>query len=612
MNAIKVFFAVLLLVPIIAGADDKANAKIKSEYLYYGVHSAMGEEIVLPDSVIQPDSINGKLLIVSARDEFEPASFVVKPLKDIRNFLPVAADFKTADGKLIPASALDIRIVKVLVQSGGGAKNRHIRVLKPAVLLHDDALVKVDFDKMENYIRLSFPKEEKYQWISKEDDSIYFERFISSVENPIFDAKTIQPLCLRKDFNQQFWLTIHVPADAAPGLYESEIKLTADSKIFASIPVKLRVLPFKLPDPKTNYDPEKEFFAGVYYRSGKLDENGPGSITSGGRNLQQFKAELKNLLEHGIRYPTVVMQFDGYKNWRWNTWGKPADGGKVIEPTPEQRAQTVRLIQILRESGMSTRPLFAHTGGNFGFRSSYHRKEHKAILEDMVAYAHELTRAAAGHDDVYFYGVDEAAGDALTGEFEIWEDMKAMNAKVFTTAHRVAAPLVAGRIGLMIASGVPDRQFSKDMHDKGGLIWNYANPQAGDKPNPFPYRVNFGFGVYSANYDGIATYAYNVSALNPWNDFDNKVEPDLAFVIGTADGVVDTPSWEGYREGIDDVRYATKLRQEIIKTRNGGDKEKITIANEADAWLGQINVHKPGFDPGWTRLQVIEWILKLI
>ncbi len=607
MKAFIVLAALLLAAPLVQAAD-----AIAAKRLDYAIHNAMGEEIILPNSAMPTNGINAKLLIVAAPEEFEPASFVVKPSNDIKDFLPVATDFKTADGKVIPAAALDIRIVKALVQSGGGVKNRNIRVLKPCVLLHDDALVKVDFDKMENYIRLSFPEGEKYHWISKEEDSVYFERFISSKENPIYDAKTIRPLDIKKDFSQQFWLTIHVPADAAPGLYESTIKLTTGAELLASIPVKLRVLPFKLPDPKTNYDPEKEFYAGIYYRSGVLDENGPGSITSGRRNLQQFKAELKNLLEHGIRYPTVVMHFAGFRQWQWNTYGKPEGGGKIVEPTPEQRAQTIRLIQLLKESGMSTKPLFAHTGGNFGFREFYNRKAHKAILQDLIESAHKLTREAAGHDDIYFYGVDEAAGERLTKEFEVWEDMQAMKAKVFTTAHRVAAPLVAGKIAIMISSGVPGRQFSQDLHAKGGLIWNYANPQAGDKPNPFPYRVNFGFGVYSANYDGIATYAYNVSALNPWNDFDNKVEPDLAFVIGTADGVVDTPSWEGYREGIDDVRYATKLRQSIAKTRQGGDKNKIAIADAADAWLGEINVHTPGFDPGWTRLQIIEWILKLI
>ena len=90
------------------------------------------------------------------------------------------------------------------------------------------------------------------------------------------------------------------------------------------------------------------------------------------------------------------------------------------------------------------------------------------------------------------------------------------------------------------------------------------------------------------------------------------MEPDLAFVIGTADGVADTPSWEGYREGIDDIRYATKLRQEIRKAESGSDLRKKQIAVQAGLWLAKINVHAPGFDPEWTRFQIIEWILKLI
>lgn len=208
------------------------------------------------------------------------------------------------------------------------------------------------------------------------------------------------------------------------------------------------------------------------------------------------------------------------------------------------------------------------------------------------------------------YGVDEATGPALTGQFPAWKDVKKMGTNIFTTCSGGNLPLVAGKIDLIIASGVPSRKNSHLCHSRNTLIWNYANPQAGTKDQPFPYRANFGFGCYAANYDGIATYSYNTTALHPWNDFDNKVEPDLAFVLHTADGMVDTPSWEGYREGIDDVRYATMLRKCIQKYQKHPQKGKT--ASLADKFLLNINVHDPEFDPTWTRLQIIEFILKLV
>jgi hypothetical protein len=57
-----------------------------------------------------------------------------------------------------------------------------------------------------------------------------------------------------------------------------------------------------------------------------------------------------------------------------------------------------------------------------------------------------------------------------------------------------------------------------------------------------------------------ATYAYQHSFCNIWNDFDDPVFRDHVFAYPTVNGVIDTTAWEGYREGVDDVRYLTKLQ----------------------------------------------------
>jgi len=72
-----------------------------------------------------------------------------------------------------------------------------------------------------------------------------------------------------------------------------------------------------------------------------------------------------------------------------------------------------------------------------------------------------------------------------------------------------------------------------------------------------------------ANYDGASTFSYQAnSAGSTWNDFDNPVQRDLMMTYPTVTGVIDTIQWEGYREGQDDIRYATTLKLEIAKARN--------------------------------------------
>ena len=48
--------------------------------------------------------------------------------------------------------------------------------------------------------------------------------------------------------NQGFWADVYVPRDTAPGEYSGTINVTADGTRLGSVTVKLRVLPFTLPD----------------------------------------------------------------------------------------------------------------------------------------------------------------------------------------------------------------------------------------------------------------------------------------------------------------------------------------------------------------------------
>jgi len=46
------------------------------------------------------------------------------------------------------------------------------------------------------------------------------------------------------------------------------------------------------------------------------------------------------------------------------------------------------------------------------------------------------------------------------------------------------------------------------------------------------------------------------------------------FVYPTVDGVIDTIAWEGYREGIDDLRYLATLRKAIGKAEKSAAAQK--------------------------------------
>jgi len=56
------------------------------------------------------------------------------------------------------------------------------------------------------------------------------------------------PASVEAGTNQGFWADVYVPRDAAPGEYSGTIKVTADGVQLRPVSVKLRVLPFTLPD----------------------------------------------------------------------------------------------------------------------------------------------------------------------------------------------------------------------------------------------------------------------------------------------------------------------------------------------------------------------------
>ncbi|MHC4654988.1 MAG: hypothetical protein ACYS91_08205 [Planctomycetota bacterium] len=76
----------------------------------------------------------------------------------------------------------------------------------------------------------------------------------------------------------------------------------------------------------------------------------------------------------------------------------------------------------------------------------------------------------------------------------------------------------------------------------------------------------------------------------------------------TLNGVIDTIALEGYREAIDDIRYATTLKLQIERAKRSGNKQKKTEASSAEKWLSQLDVAEDLDD---VRSKIIDYILKL-
>ena len=523
---------------------------------------------VLPDTFPLPGRPSTTIAIVACRGEYEPASIVFRSdSQDVRNLKLVASDL-IGDGGSIANSNIDIRFVKVWYQAGGGwntiglSRLGKTKVLVPELLLKDDDLVEVDVRTQSNYLRLKSPSGTKL--VSVSEPNSLRERVQASVEDfPIHDAVDLQPITLRRNEVKQFWVTVYVPQDAAPGKYRGTISAMDDTGPLGALQVELQVLPVYLQAPNIQYS--------IYYR-GTLSENP--TISSEQKGHKQFVAELKNMQAHGVNNPAVYQRLDGQ--------------------------ELSRVLDIRKGVGLDTSALFyLGTGtGNPQTREALMELRRRAKMVRDIAKEY-------GIESVYFYGIDEAKAERLATQRKAWESVHQEGVKIFTAGYLDAYSLVGDLLDVLVMAGKLQKGQAQNFHRAGNKIFSYANPQTGPE-NPETFRRNYGLELWRNHYDGAMPYAYQDSMGFIWNDFDHARYRDHAFTYPTADGVIDTLAWEGFREGVDDVRYITTLESMLERL----PKPLVPDAQEAKRFVDSLQASLPS-NLGKVRATIIQHLLRL-
>jgi hypothetical protein len=544
----------------------------------------MTNEKILPDTAPVPGEKDGTISIVACPGEYESASFVVRAGKEpITGLTVTAGDLKGNKGT-IPASNLNLKVLKCWYV--GGSKDtgyRHQRLLTSELLVNDDGLVKVDTEKKNNYLKLTFDKgtpkaREAYVLISEEKDwkDLPEELPLAVSEFPVYDRETLQPVNIDAQKNKQFWITLKTPEKAQSGVYTGKIELATGKGVIGEVKIRVKVLPFTL---------DKPYYVSSIYYKGDLDPANKGTICTGGKskNEKQYRAEMEDMFAHGVTNPTL------YVCWR------------PFDPT-----MLAKMLEIRNSVGMSHQPVY-----NFGERV-YEVPATPEAWAKLKADAKAFVDFCKAHGvtDVYFYGIDEARGDELKKQRPLWKAYHDVGGKIFVAGCTENIKYMGDLQDLQIACGAPIKEEAEKWHSKGKQVFNYANPQTGVE-EPLRYRRNYGLLLWQNDYDGAMDHAYMTSYRNIWNDFDFWCrEENMAYP--TADGVVDTTEWEGYREGVDDVRYLTTLVNAVNAAKASADpkmKEKVSAAEKYLNELKTMNLKDRNMDT--IRMEIIFQILGL-
>ena len=545
----------------------------------------MAETPYMPDRPPEGGDEGAPVRMVAARGEYEPGSFVLVADADLGKVKLEVGDLRNEKGEIFPAGRIDLKTVKVWYQNGNGWLSYFADPklkLCPELLLNDEDLVKVDTQKGWNYARLTEKDgSASYRWLnathavdSRIDDaggagSLVGESFMCMKEN-FRDAKTHQGVTLRKGEYKQLWLTVEVGKDAKAGVYRGEVKVKSKSEkgksAEASIPLVLRVLDFELPEPKCYFDCHKDFNTWFCEYVG-LEQV---KVLNGGDAVlaeRQLVAILKDFARHGEVLPNYresVSRADLGKEAGLVYDGRLNAGIMHQGTKAEMRYRSRRLKEELTKK-LGWAPYYLFWGDEYGLRTLRGAR-------DMVKIYHDVG---------FRFPVNSLAGYEAGGYLaDIWWP--------------------AGNPD----GNNADRAFKYNQLGGDGYFGWYACQHVGSE-NPAFNRRQYGFGPYRAGLSCNFNYAHH---LNGWNDLAANLYKPMMMVYGSGDGCIDTIQWEGFREGLDDIRYATKLKQ-LAEPLVKGTTEQRYAAKKALQLLADAD----GDDMDLTtlRLEMIRHIEKL-
>lgn len=539
--------------PLIPAAENLKQLRNNTDpYLIFVQSRPVTNFRTLPDSILIDGTIGEKIEITAAPGEYEPASFVILPNEPLDEVKIEAGDLTSRDST-IAADQIDIRGVKVWYQAGETNYELNKPLLVPELLLNDDALVQVDLAAKRNIIR--------------------------DIDHPR-DAATLLPVSLPGRYAKQFWVTVHVPEDAPAGTYRGVLRIVPANAPAREISLSVEVLPFVLAEAHRDY--------GLYYRGQLVDE--VKHVSSDYKTEAQLEAEFRDMKAHGVYLPDIYQPVS-------------LKGGDLDVTGFE------KYLAIKERAGLPLSPLLMLSIGATEATTDEAFTERVRLYEKFMAYAR-----SRGITEVYFYGQDEASGEPLRRQREMWKEVHRVGAKTWAACSTGFFDLVGDVLDLPVIARQSPNEVPR-VKALGRKAWVYSWPlKASTGETPYSQRKSWGLKLYLSGMDGLHNYCYQFAegpgemAGRPWDDFDSSVYRSLCYTYPTVDGVVSTLQWEAVREGIDDMRYIATLEKAIESAKSSGSREAQSAADKAADWLKKMPVNHDLYE---MRTIIIQNIVNL-
>ena len=374
---------------------------------------------------------------------------------------------------------------------------------------------------------------------------------------------------------QRYWLTIHVPEDAKPGLYEGMVSVWDDGFDRAlSIPIALRVLGFRL-----QKDPAKHYSTYFYVRNPSFYQ---------GRSEAFIRRAADNdyhaMVDFGLdMIPTLNVGCD--------------NGREIVlrhaEEIPRMLAAGLQGSAPVTADGVIER-LYRDTtpGGKHGDHwriSPPPPPEFYDRLTELFR-AFEEKRKANGWPEFVYCPMDEVDPSCRDFAVKVYAAIKVAGVRTYATKDPAAPDAAAYAPYLDIWCSQPysvpfERIAAQQRHE----YWCYPNHNACEIKDRLTMckggRMTYGFGFWRSGYTTLIPWNWNwTCAPDPFDYLGGKYS-GCGQRMDDEDEVIPAVYWSCFRDGYNDARYIYTLQQAITERRNSAEPGCLAAVRNAQRVL---------------------------
>ncbi len=481
--------------------------------------------------------------------EFEPVTFSIYPARDLTDLKVRASSLECPAGE-IPASAVDVRLL--------------------------------------TYWNVGYPRYTSRSTYRRTPE------LLEKVDVHSSPAKECQ----------RYWLKIHVPDAALPGLYRGTVTVWDNGCAEAvEIPLALRVLGFRL-----KKDPGKRYSVYYYVRNG---------VQFGGKDEEFIERATANdyraMVEYGLdMLPTLQLRCE---DGRHITVAHADELDRMLKAGMRGPAP-VTSGGVIARFYRDTTP-GGERGRHWRISKMPPPEFYARVTEAFRAF--ETQRKSKGWPEFVCCPIDEV--DASRKEFggKVYAAVKAAGIRTYATKNPRAADAAAYLPHLDIWCSQPySAPYEKIVSQERYEYWCYPNHNAGEIKNRRVMckggRMTYGFGFWRSGYTTLIPWHWSWTPRPDQFDYLRGSRSGCGQRIGDDGEVIPAVYWECFREGRDDGRYVYTLQSAIVEREGSPDTSCRKLVAEGRRLLQEtwdsINVQQKYLDAGmWPseEFNVIRW-----